>query len=61
MKTKFFTSESVTIGPPDKICDTICDTILDAALSQDPNYIWLLKPQSKTILFLSMEKQTLKQ
>lgn len=37
MKTKFFTSESVTIGHPDKICDTISDTILDAALSQDPN------------------------
>jgi S-adenosylmethionine synthetase len=33
----FFTSESVTEGHPDKICDQISDTILDALLSQDPN------------------------
>lgn len=32
-----FTSESVTIGHPDKICDTIADSILDEALRQDPN------------------------
>lgn len=32
----FFTSESVTEGHPDKICDQISDTILDAVLSQDP-------------------------
>lgn len=31
-----FTSESVTEGHPDKICDRISDTILDALLSQDP-------------------------
>jgi S-adenosylmethionine synthetase len=31
-----FTSESVTEGHPDKICDQISDTILDAMLSQDP-------------------------
>jgi S-adenosylmethionine synthetase len=31
-----FTSESVTEGHPDKICDQISDTILDALLSQDP-------------------------
>ncbi|WP_157575542.1 methionine adenosyltransferase, partial [Prauserella rugosa] len=31
-----FTSESVTEGHPDKICDAISDTILDAMLSQDP-------------------------
>ena len=34
---KFFTSESVTEGHPDKICDQISDAILDAMLSQDPN------------------------
>lgn len=33
----FFTSESVTEGHPDKICDLISDSILDACLSQDPN------------------------
>jgi len=33
----FFSSESVTEGHPDKICDQISDSILDACLSQDPN------------------------
>lgn len=33
---KLFTSESVTSGHPDKICDFIADHILDAALEQDP-------------------------
>ncbi len=32
----FFTSESVTEGHPDKICDQISDTILDALLAEDP-------------------------
>ncbi len=32
-----FTSESVTEGHPDKICDQISDAILDAILAQDPN------------------------
>lgn len=34
---KFITSEAVTEGHPDKICDKISDKILDAALEQDPN------------------------
>jgi S-adenosylmethionine synthetase len=33
----FFTSESVTEGHPDKICDQISDAILDAVLRDDPN------------------------
>ena len=33
----YFTSESVTEGHPDKICDQISDSILDAILAQDPN------------------------
>ena len=33
----FFTSESVTAGHPDKVCDNISDAILDAYLSGDPN------------------------
>jgi S-adenosylmethionine synthetase len=33
---KFFTSESVTEGHPDKICDRISDSILDAILEKDP-------------------------
>ena len=34
---RLFTSESVTEGHPDKICDQISDTILDAMLEQDPH------------------------
>lgn len=33
---RLFTSESVTEGHPDKICDAISDSILDAMLAQDP-------------------------
>ena len=36
MARKLFTSESVTEGHPDKICDKISDSILDALLEQDP-------------------------
>lgn len=37
MEKLLFTSESVTSGHPDKICDLIADSILDEALRQDPN------------------------
>lgn len=37
MKDYFFTSESVTEGHPDKLCDTISDRILDEYLKQDEN------------------------
>ncbi len=37
MKKVFFTSESVTEGHPDKICDQISDAVLDAMLEQDEN------------------------
>ena len=36
MANYFFTSESVTGGHPDKICDQISDAVLDAILEQDP-------------------------
>ena len=36
MKNRVFTSESVTEGHPDKICDQISDAVLDAILAQDP-------------------------
>ncbi|MEF2783049.1 MAG: methionine adenosyltransferase [Clostridium sp.] len=36
MKDYIFTSESITEGHPDKICDRIADSILDEALRQDP-------------------------
>ena len=34
---RLFSSESVTIGHPDKICDQVSDSILDALLAVDPN------------------------
>jgi len=37
MERKIFTSESVTEGHPDKICDQISDSVLDAILAQDPD------------------------
>ena len=37
MSHYLFTSESVTEGHPDKICDQISDAVLDAILAQDPN------------------------
>ena len=36
MATRLFTSESVTEGHPDKICDQISDAVLDAILAKDP-------------------------
>lgn len=37
MSKHFFTSESVTEGHPDKVCDQIADAVLDAIIAQDPN------------------------
>ena len=37
MERRFFTSESVTEGHPDKICDQISDAVLDELIRQDPN------------------------
>lgn len=37
MEKRLFTSESVTEGHPDKMCDAISDSILDACLEQDPD------------------------
>ncbi len=37
MSKRLFTSESVTEGHPDKICDQISDAVLDAILAADPN------------------------
>ena len=36
MSRYVFTSESVTEGHPDKICDQVSDAVLDACLSADP-------------------------
>lgn len=37
MARRLFTSESVTEGHPDKICDAISDAVLDAIMAKDPN------------------------
>ncbi len=37
LQKKLFTSESVTEGHPDKVCDTLSDSILDDILAHDPN------------------------
>ena len=37
MSRYVFTSESVTEGHPDKICDQVSDAVLDALLAQDPS------------------------
>ena len=37
MTKKLFTSESVTEGHPDKVCDQIADAILDDIISKDKN------------------------
>ena len=36
MEKRLFTSESVTDGHPDKICDQLSDAVLDACLAEDP-------------------------
>ena len=37
MSSYLFTSESVTEGHPDKLCDQVSDAVLDAYIAQDPN------------------------
>ena len=36
MEKLLFTSESVTEGHPDKLCDAVSDAVLDACMAQDP-------------------------
>ena len=48
----FFSSESVTEGHPDKICDIISDSILDACLSQDPNSKVAMETVAKSNMIL---------
>ena len=45
MAKRLFTSESVTEGHPDKICDQISDAVLDAILAQDPQARWPARPR----------------
>ena len=43
MERLLFTSESVTEGHPDKMCDQISDAILDALMEQDPMSVQLAR------------------
>jgi S-adenosylmethionine synthetase len=55
-----FTSESVTEGHPDKICDNISDAVLDAHLEQDPNARVACETAVKTGLVLLLGEITSK-
>ena len=55
---KLFTSESVTEGHPDKICDQISDSVLDAILEQDPNAHVACETAATTGLILIMGEIT---
>ena len=42
--TKLLTSESVTEGHPDKVCDQISDAVLDAILGKTRKPMWPVRP-----------------
>ena len=60
MEKRLFTSESVTEGHPDKICDAISDAILDALLEQDPMSRVACETATTTGLVLVMGEITTK-
>lgn len=55
---KIFTSESVTIGHPDKMCDQISDAILDAIIEKDPKAHVACETTSTTGLIMVMGEIT---
>ena len=57
---RFFTSESVTEGHPDKVCDAISDAVLDACLAQDPMSRVACETAATTGLVLIMGEITTK-
>ena len=60
MEKLLFTSESVTEGHPDKMCDAISDAILDAMLEQDPMSRVACETATTTGLVLVMGEITTK-
>jgi len=59
LDTFFFTSECVSEGHPDKICDQVSDTILDECLKQDPNSKVAIETATKTgVIYLLGELTT---
>ena len=60
MEKRLFTSESVTEGHPDKICDQVSDAILDALMAQDPMSRVACETATTTGLVLVMGEITTK-
>ena len=60
MEKRLFTSESVTEGHPDKVCDAISDAILDACMAQDPMSRVACETATTTGLVLVMGEITTK-
>ncbi|MEA4914212.1 MAG: methionine adenosyltransferase [Christensenella sp.] len=58
MATRLFTSESVTEGHPDKVCDCISDSVLDAIFAQDANARVACECAASTNLVLVMGEVT---
>lgn len=56
--THYFTSESVTEGHPDKMCDQISDAVLDAHLEQDPSSRVAVETATKTGLVILLGEIT---
>ena len=53
-----FTSESVTEGHPDKLCDQISDAILDAIISEDPGARVACETAANTGLILLLDRKS---
>ena len=60
MATRLFTSESVTEGHPDKVCDCVSDAVLDAIFAQDANARVACECAASTNLLLVMGEVTTK-
>ncbi len=58
MSRYLFTSESVTEGHPDKICDKVSDSLLDAYLAQDPKSRVAVETMVKTGFVVSRTSAT---
>ena len=56
----YFTSESVTEGHPDKICDSLSDSILDACLESDPESKVAIESVAKSNMVLLAGEITMK-
>uniref|UniRef100_A0A915K3K9 S-adenosylmethionine synthetase N-terminal domain-containing protein n=1 Tax=Romanomermis culicivorax TaxID=13658 RepID=A0A915K3K9_ROMCU len=60
IETFLFTSESVSEGHPDKLCDQVSDAVLDAHLEQDPNAKVACESVTKTGMIMLLGEITSK-